>query len=152
MGIKRMCRNTHVASSGKKFVNNGRILLLLGVPLLFICGSALGQHMNAEDSPCQGPGSNADKAQCYASAQVATDRKLNLTYKAILTKLGPSERDALIAAERLWVQFRDANCHAERVLYEGGSGAPIAFVACMEAGTRQRTNDLLVMYGWRLEK
>jgi uncharacterized protein YecT (DUF1311 family) len=108
--------------------------------------------MNAKDAPCQGPGSTADMAQCFAAAQTAADKQLNLTYKEILSKLDPDERAALTAAERLWIQFRDANCHAERVLYEGGSGAPIAFAACIEAETRQRTSDLLVMYGWRLEK
>jgi uncharacterized protein YecT (DUF1311 family) len=55
-------------------------------------------------------------------------------------------------AQRLWIQFRDANCNAEYALYEGGSAGPMVKVACIEAVTRHRTEELQVMYGWRLEK
>jgi uncharacterized protein YecT (DUF1311 family) len=120
--------------------------------LLLICGNALSQHMNAKDAPCQSPSSTAEEAQCFATARTASDNELNETYKQISSKLDPSERAALTEAERRWIDFRDANCRAERVLYEGGSGAPIAFLACMVAETRQRAHDLLVMYGWRLAK
>lgn len=146
--------NICVVSSAKKLVHIGRIRRpeIIGLPLLLICGSALGQHMNAKDAPCRGPSSTLAEAQCLTAAQAAADEGLNLTYRKILSKIDPKERVALTKAERLWIEFRDANCRAERVLYGGGSGAPIAFLACMEAETRQRTNDLLVMYGWRLGK
>lgn len=106
-----------------------------------ICGSASGQHMNDTDAPCQGPGSDADKAQCFVAAQTAADDQPNRTYKEILSKVDSNERDALTVAERPWIRFRDAHCHAKRRLYEGGSGAPIAFVVCMEAETRPRISD-----------
>jgi hypothetical protein len=53
----RVYGNVRVASSGAKLINVGRIRLLtfIGLPLLLICRSALGQHMNAKDAPCQGP-------------------------------------------------------------------------------------------------
>jgi uncharacterized protein YecT (DUF1311 family) len=58
----------------------------------------------------------------------------------------------LKVAQRLWIQFRDANCSAEHELYLGGSAASMVEYACLEAVTRHRTEELNVMYVWRLEK
>jgi uncharacterized protein YecT (DUF1311 family) len=58
----------------------------------------------------------------------------------------------LKTAQRLWIQIRDANCEAEHVLYAGGSAASMVKLACLEAVTRHRSEELKVMYGWRLEK
>jgi uncharacterized protein YecT (DUF1311 family) len=58
----------------------------------------------------------------------------------------------LQVTQRLWVQFRDANCSAEYSLYGGGSAGPTARAACIEAVTRQRTAELKTMYGWVLDK
>jgi len=67
---------------------------------------------------------------------------------------GPSadEQKDLQAAQHLWLNFRDANCSAERTLYAGGSAAPMVYAAWVEADTRQRTTDLKAMYGSRLQK
>jgi uncharacterized protein YecT (DUF1311 family) len=55
-------------------------------------------------------------------------------------------------AQQLWIEFRIANCSAENELYRGGSAAPVVKLACLEAVTRHRTEELNVMYRWRLEK
>ena len=73
-------------------------------------------------------------------------------YKAIRRKLNGADAQRLVAAQRLWVQFRDTTCAAERDLYEGGSGANPAYLACTEEETRLRTNDLRTTYGWLIEK
>ena len=66
--------------------------------------------------------------------------------------LGPDEQKDLQSAQRLWLKFRDANCAAERHLYEGGSAAQMVYAACMEADTRGRTAEIEKMYGWRMVK
>jgi uncharacterized protein YecT (DUF1311 family) len=58
----------------------------------------------------------------------------------------------LKVAQRLWIEFREANCSAEQELYSNGSAASMVKFACLEALTRHRTEELNVMYGWRLEK
>jgi uncharacterized protein YecT (DUF1311 family) len=112
-------------------------------------GSA--QHMNAKDAPCQA-GPNSEQTQCFFKEAEVADRELNLVYNKIRAILSPADRSKLQTAQQLWIQFRDANCAAERELYEGGSAAPMVFEACLGADTRQRTMELNVMYGWRLEK
>jgi uncharacterized protein YecT (DUF1311 family) len=90
--------------------------------------------------------------QCFVLEAQRADMELNLLYNTIRQILAPNERRQLQAAQRLWVQFRDANCAAERALYGVGSAARMAHEACLGADTRQRTAELNVMYGWRLEK
>ena len=108
--------------------------------------------MNAKDAPCQTAGSDAEETQCFLNEAQRADRELNLVYNKIHQVLSPTEQEQLQVAQRLWIQFRDANCAAERGLYSGGSAAPMVHAACVAADTRQRTVELKVMYGWRLEK
>lgn len=110
------------------------------------------QHMNAKDGPCQEAGSGAEKTACFYHAYEKSDAELNQLYRWILTVVDGNNLANLREAQRLWIQFRDANCSAEHDLYTGGSAAPMVKVACLEAVTRHRTEELKVMYGWRLEK
>lgn len=120
--------------------------------LLFVGGSCLAQHMNAKVGPCQSPSSGAEETDCFASALKKSDSQLNQTYLRVQSAVDGDELAKLKMAQRLWVRFRDANCEAEHELYAGGSAAPMVKLACLEAVTRHRTEELKVMYGWRLEK
>jgi uncharacterized protein YecT (DUF1311 family) len=95
---------------------------------------------------------NAEQTRCFIKEAQDADRELNVSYNKILNALAPADRDKLQIAQRLWVRFRDANCAAERELYDGGSAAPMVHAACLAADTRQRTAELNLMYGWRVEK
>jgi uncharacterized protein YecT (DUF1311 family) len=121
------------------------------IVLLSSVGRGSAQHM-AEDSLCRTAGPGVDVTRCFIEEGQRTDRELNLLYNQIREILSPADRAQLQAVERLWIQFRDANCGAERDLYGGGSAAPMVYAACVAADTRQRTAELKVMYGWRLEK
>src|ERR1700691_4652802 len=123
---------------------NGIKLVTFVALTVFLASAGAGsaQHMNAKDAPCQ-TGPNAEQAR---------DRQLNLVYNKIRTALSPTDQSKLQTAQGLWVQFRDANCAAERELYDGGSVAPMVYQACLGADTRQRAAELNVMYGWLLEK
>lgn len=110
------------------------------------------QHMNAKDGPCQEPASGAEETTCFYDAFNKSDADLNQFYRRVQTVVGGEELAKLKVAQRLWIQFRDANCSAEQELYSGGSAASMVKFACLEAVTRHRTEELNVMYGWRLEK
>jgi uncharacterized protein YecT (DUF1311 family) len=115
-------------------------------------GAAFGQHMNAKDSACPSPLSGAEETACFASALKKSDADLNQLYGRIQKVVEGDDLAELKTAQRLWMQFRDANCQAEYSLYSGGSAAPMVKLACLEGMTRHRTEELNVMYGWRLEK
>jgi len=129
-------------------------LFLLALPI-----SA--QHMNEKDSPCAGIAVTADLVECLSKARSSADVKLDAMYKRVQQTLRtrsdtwPDTKDdaqRLQNAQRLWLQYRDANCAAERDLYNGGTGGPPTYLACMEAMARARTKEMQVMYGWLVEK
>jgi uncharacterized protein YecT (DUF1311 family) len=76
---------------------------------------------------------------------------LNALYKQVRGKLDGEDEKRLVTAQRLWIQFRDANCTAERELYAGGTAAGPVYLACLEAMTRGRTRELRVTYAARLK-
>lgn len=110
------------------------------------------QHMNAPDGPCRNVVTTVEMANCFSAALEKSDAGLNKLYQRVQTVVDGDELTKLKAAQRLWMQFRDANCDAEYELYGGGTAGPVAKLACLEAVTRHRTEELQVMYGWRLEK
>jgi len=112
----------------------------------------MGQHMNAKDAPCQGPNSTAEQTECFSVASHNADTEMNRMYDRVRKVLSPEEEEKLRVAQQLWLQFREANCAAERELYRGGTAAFAVHSACLEADTRQRTAELHTMYDWRLIK
>jgi hypothetical protein len=48
----------------------------------------------------------------------------------------------VVAAERAWVRFRDAQCAAEAVMIAPGSGAATVTAGCLLAMTRERIKYL----------
>jgi uncharacterized protein YecT (DUF1311 family) len=109
------------------------------------------QHMNEKTSPCPNAVTTLDMAQCFSKARTSSDEKLTAVYEKVLRKLDDDDADRLKKVQHLWSEYREANCSAERALYEGGSAAPVVYVACLDAMTRERTEDLQQTYAVRLK-
>lgn len=125
--------------------------LLIPLVCFTVVSSSHAQHMNEPDSPCAKIGITVDLAACLEKARASSDGELNAVYGALRKRLDPEEAKQLVAAQRLWIQYRDANCEAERDLYGSGTGRGPAYLACLEAMTRQRTNELRVTYRVRMK-
>jgi uncharacterized protein YecT (DUF1311 family) len=108
--------------------------VLLAVP-------ACGQHMNEKDSACANVVVTVELTNCFSDARNRSDTKLNSVYKEIRTRLEGADADHLTKTQRLWVQYRDANCSSERDLYEGGTAKYAVYFACLESLTRARTRN-----------
>jgi uncharacterized protein YecT (DUF1311 family) len=108
--------------------------------------------MNSPKAPCRNVATTVDVSNCFGIASKDADRKLNQVYAQVLSSLQAEDQQNLRAAQRLWLQFRDATCRAERSLYGQGTGATPAYLACLEEVTSQRTADLQTTYGWVVEK
>ena len=149
----KLGKRTKAQPKGKKVKTAGSVLLVLCV---LASTPALAQHMNAKGAPCQQPGSTVETGDCFVSAAKKSDAELNKEYNAIQSFLRSAKRtedgDALRKAQRAWVAYRDANCGAARGLYGTGTGGYVTYWACMEANTRQRTEDLKTGFGWLLDK
>jgi uncharacterized protein YecT (DUF1311 family) len=128
-----------------------RLFVLLVLSLLAFVPS-FAQHMNDKASPCPDAVTTLDMAKCFSNAKGAADSELNSVYQQIREKLETDDIKRLTVAQRLWIQYRDANCSAERaLLYEGGTAAGPVYLACLEAMTRARTTELRLTYAVRLK-
>jgi len=112
---------------------------------------AFTQHMNEPESACAKVVITAELSASLVNAYKSSDTTLNTVYEKIRTTLDAAEPKQLTEAQRLWIQYRDANCTAERDLYEGGTASFPAHEACLEAMTRQRTAEVCVTYAVRLK-
>ena len=128
-----------------------RLILGLIIAMLAANLPARAQHMNEKDSPCADVVITVDLATCLARARDAVEVQLNAVYKQLRGKLDTADGQRLVAAQRLWIQYRDANCAAERDLYKGGTAASSVYLACLEAMTRARAKELAVTYGVKLK-
>jgi uncharacterized protein YecT (DUF1311 family) len=126
-------------------------LILIAATMMAATLPAWAQHMNEKDSPCADVVVTADALRCLAKARDAADAELNAVYKGVRGKLDAAEVQQLVTAQRLWIQYRDANCSAERDLYGGGTATGPVYLACLEAMTRARTKELAVTYAVRLK-
>jgi uncharacterized protein YecT (DUF1311 family) len=62
------------------------------------------------DENCEDRKSTADIVECLATQTAVWERRLNTAYQKLIDDLPARRRDRLRRAQRLWLQFRDANC------------------------------------------
>jgi uncharacterized protein YecT (DUF1311 family) len=96
---------------------------------------------------------NPGVSNCTMAATAAADKRLNDVYAGLVNALkhpkGPDDaRDdpeilkRLIAAERAWVAFRDAECSYQSTVALGGTGEGYANAACLYMQTKARVTAL----------
>lgn len=88
--------------------------------------------------------SQAGLNQCAGDAYKKADAALNAAYKQVMARLKDSEDAAksLVAAQRAWIGYRDAECDFMSSGVEGGSARPMIVAQCLEQETTRRTDDL----------
>ena len=94
----------------------------------------------ASEDPCADRKSTTDIVECLATQAAVWDRRLSVSYQKLLDSLPARRRDRLRNAQRLWIQFRDANCayFASR----SGTIARIEAGQCLLRLTTARTIEL----------
>lgn len=122
------------------------------VAAFVMAGPAKAQHMNAADAPCLAAGTTLEMVTCLSAALESREEQLTKLLTAIRAVTEGDERRLLDAAQVAWVDFRRFSCDAEYALYSGGSGGSPARLACLDAITRARINQLHQTYDWRIEK
>jgi uncharacterized protein YecT (DUF1311 family) len=88
---------------------------------------------------------------CASAEQKKVEARLNDTYQRILRNLEPSATETasssrikatLVEAQRAWVKFREADCHALYTLYEDGTIRTVMYIGCMQTRAERRIKDL----------
>jgi uncharacterized protein YecT (DUF1311 family) len=85
-------------------------------------------------------GNTREMVECLSGLTARWDQRLNDAYQKLLQNLGPKQKEQLRTAQRLWIQYRDANC-----LYYGlgeGTIARIEAGECMRSMTQSRALEL----------
>ena len=105
----------------------------------------------AEDAPsCKDPQTQTDMTQCAALDFEKADKALNELWPKIKAQAQDNDKDtgktdyadALLASQRAWIGFRDAECAWQAMEMHGGSGEPMLLYGCQGRLTRQRIKQL----------
>ncbi len=86
-------------------------------------------------------GVTARMLACIGDETRVQDARLNTEYRRTLTAVSKGEKTCLRDAQRLWVQYRDANCRF-RADPDGGTLASVAASDCVMSMTTERASEL----------
>lgn len=85
--------------------------------------------------------------ECSAKASKRADDELNLLYQRIMGRLkeggadSADTRTALVAAQRAWIAFREAECAFVGSRTAGGTIGPTIVASCLTDLANDRIND-----------
>jgi uncharacterized protein YecT (DUF1311 family) len=89
--------------------------------------------------PC-GDQLSAPAVECVQAKTNAADQRLNAAYKALQARVDAAQRQPLLLAQRVWVQYRDANCGFYGT--HDGSIRQVQAAECMRSMTDDRAREL----------
>ncbi|SDN57048.1 Uncharacterized conserved protein YecT, DUF1311 family [Afipia sp. GAS231] len=85
-------------------------------------------------------GNTFQMVECLKAKTAQWDKRMTIAYQQALKDAVPAQHDQLRTAQRLWIQYRDANC-----LYYGlgeGTIARLDAGECMRSMTEARAKEL----------
>ena len=120
------------------FARAQRWISLFAVLLAALPSVALAGDQGDPGQACDG--NTYQMVECLKAKTAQWDKRLNIAYQKAVQDAVPAQRDQLRAAQRLWIQYRDANC----LYYDMGEGtiARIDAGECMRSMTAVRAREL----------
>lgn len=120
-----------------------RPLLLISLCLITSITQASDDLYTKEYQQCidKADGVTIKIIECANEEYDLQDKRLNVAYQIVMANSSTIQKDKLKKAQRLWIQYRDANC----AFYndpEGGSLARIMANDCMVEETAERAKEL----------
>jgi len=115
-------------------------------PRSIACAATMLLLASAADAGDQGDpeksrdGNTFEMVECLEAKTAQWDKRMTIAYQQAMKDAGPQQREQLRAAQRLWIQYRDANC-----LYCGlgeGTIARLDAGECMRSMTEARDREL----------
>ena len=129
---------------------------------LFACLALLPANVSAQEDPpldCENAMSQSDMNQCAYQDFEAADKELNAVWKKAkaymvkqdedLKEMSPElvgGVDALMKAQRAWIDYRDGQCEVYGFQSRGGSMEPMLVDGCKTDLTKARTKELKEIY------
>jgi uncharacterized protein YecT (DUF1311 family) len=107
--------------------------------LLMLSSAAFAGDAGDPDQSCDG--STAEMVDCISAKTARWDKRMTIAYQQALRNAASAQQhDQLRAAQRLWIQYRDANC----LYYDMGEGtiAKVDAAECVRSMTEARAREL----------
>ena len=116
----------------------GYIALIAAAALIGAAAFAFAGDQGDPDRPCDG--STYEMVDCLKAKTAYWDKRMTIAYQRMLHAGEPKQREQLRVVQRLWIQYRDANC----LFYDLGEGtiARIEAGECMRSMTEARAKEL----------
>ena len=117
------------------------MMLRMAIGLAAVLALVSVVHAGDQGEPEQScDGNTFQMVECLKAKTAQWDKRLNAAYQKALQDAVPAQRDPLRAAQRLWIQYRDAN----RFYYGMGEGTIARLDAgeCMRSMTEARAKEL----------
>jgi uncharacterized protein YecT (DUF1311 family) len=108
--------------------------------IVVLCALATAAQAGDQGDPRSCDGSTAEMVECLKAQTAQWDKRMTIAYQQAMKNAADAQRDQLRAAQRLWIQYRDANC-----LYYGMGEGTIARIdagECMRRMTEARAREL----------
>ena len=117
-----------------------RIIVAVPVLALITALRAEAEMFGTGFQPCGDKTSTLAVVECVQVKTTVADQRLNAAYKALQARIDAAQRQPLLAAQRLWVQYRDANCGFYGV--QDGSIRQVQAAECIRSMTEDRAREL----------
>jgi uncharacterized protein YecT (DUF1311 family) len=118
-----------------------RWVLAIAPALVLLLALPASADMFAPDyRPCGDQTSTVDIVACVQAKTAVLDQRLNAAYKSLAQRIDAGQREPLQAAQRLWIQYRDANCRFYGS--QDGSIRQIQGAECLRSMTADRALEL----------
>jgi uncharacterized protein YecT (DUF1311 family) len=115
-----------------------RIAVMTAAALIGAAAFAFAGDQGEPDASCDG--GTPEMVECLKAKTAYWDKRMTIAYQRMLKAGEPKQREQLRVAQRLWIQYRDANC-----LYYGLSEDTIARIEageCLRSMTEARSKEL----------
>ena len=119
-------------------MNRALKISLGAVAFVALLSSAHAGDQGDPEPSCDG--NTFQMVECLKARTAQWDKRMTIAYQQAMKDAGEKQREQLRAAQRLWIQYRDANC-----LYYGlgeGTIARIDAGECMRNMTKARAEEL----------
>ena len=133
-----MDQATRIGGQDEELILRACIAVFSAAALIGAAAFAFAGEPGDPDTACDG--STYEMVECLKAKTAFWDKRMNAAYQETLKNVEGKQREQLRAAQRLWVQYRDANC-----LYYGlgeGTIARIDTGECMRSMTEARAREL----------
>lgn len=121
------------------------LYLLLATSALLISTPSQAQMYSGDYQKCN-RGSTPQIEQCVGKQTKMWDNRLNKAYKELMSRSSDAQKEPLRTTQRLWIQYRDANCN----FYSAGDGtiSRVQAAECRRYMTLQRTCEMEAANNW----